>query len=204
MSTRPFHLGLTGGIGSGKSTVAAMLAELGAAVVDADAISRGVSAAGGSALPQIAAQFGAKALAADGGMDRAYMRQLIFSNPSAKAQLEAIIHPMVQQANAQAVAAAARAGQHWFVHDIPLLVESKHWRQRLSQVLVVDCTEATQVSRVQARNGLSEDAIAAVMAAQASRQQRLACADVVLHNDGIDLPQLKQALTQLAKRCQWV
>ena len=185
------HLGLTGGIGSGKSTVASLLAEHGAWVIDADAIARACTAARGAALPQIAAQFGSHLLHPQDGLDRAAMRTLVFSDAAAKARLEAIIHPLVQQEIAQQAAQAEQARAACIVFDIPLLVESGHWRKTLQRVLVVDCLPATQIARVMQRSGLSAQAVQKIIEAQASRSQRLAAADSVLFNDGIDLLHLK-------------
>lgn len=198
MRTTPFTLGLTGGIGSGKSTVAQMLATHGAAVIDADAISRSTTAAGGAAIPQILAQFGAAFVTADGALNREQMRLHVFSNPQAKAQLEAIVHPLVGQQIADQAQAHGAAGKACIVFDIPLLVESGHWRKRLQRVLVVDCSEATQVSRVTARSGLPADQVQHIMAAQASRSRRLAAADTVLCNDGMGLPALAEMVRQMA------
>lgn len=196
----PLRLGLTGGIGSGKSTVAQMLAGLGAGVVDADAISRVTTASGGAAIAPIQAQFGADFIGADGALQRERMRQHIFSDPTAKARLEAIIHPLVGQAIAAQAQALDDAGHACIVFDIPLLVESGHWRKRLQRVLVVDCSAATQISRVTARNGLPAEQVQAIMASQATRQQRLAASDMVLCNDGITLNELSGLLRQMAPR----
>jgi dephospho-CoA kinase len=181
---------LTGGIGSGKSTVAKIFADLGAGIIDADAISRATTAAHGAAIPLIAAQFGATFIGDDGALHRERMRQHIFADPQAKAHLEAIIHPLVGQEVAAQTRALTEAGKACIVFDIPLLVESGHWRRRLQRVLVVDCSAATQIKRVSARNGLSAADIQTIMDAQASRRQRLAAADIVLFNDGISLPDL--------------
>ncbi|MBC7647831.1 MAG: dephospho-CoA kinase, partial [Vitreoscilla sp.] len=145
------RLGLTGGIGSGKSTVAQMLVGHGGGLIDADAISRVTTAAGGSAIAAIAAQFGLQTINADGSMNRDVMRQLVFADPAAKFALEAIIHPLVSQEAARQAAQAKSAGSTFAVFDIPLLVESKRWRQQLDKVLVVDCEEASQISRVVSR-----------------------------------------------------
>jgi dephospho-CoA kinase len=198
VSAAALTLGLTGGIGSGKSTVAQMLAELGAAVIDADAISRVATAPGGAAIPMIAAQFGGEFIDADGGLRRDAMRQHVFGNPAAKARLEAIVHPLVGQHIAAQKHAHTQAGAACIVMDIPLLVESGHWRMSLQRVLVVDCSAATQTSRVVARSGLSADQVQAIIAAQASRAQRLAAADAVLCNDGISLPALGVLVRQIA------
>jgi dephospho-CoA kinase len=186
----PLRLGLTGGIGSGKSTVAGLLAALGAGVVDADAISRATTAAQGAAIPLISAQFGTDYVSADGSLNRERMREHIFSDPQAKARLEAIIHPLVGQEVAAQTQRLTEAGKACIVFDIPLLVESSHWRTRLQRVLVVDCKPDTQVSRVVARSGMPAAEVQKIMAAQASRQQRLSAADCVLFNDGLSLPEL--------------
>lgn len=189
------HIGLTGGIGSGKSTVALLLAARGAVLVDADAISRQLTAAGGAAMPAIAAQFGAAFVAADGALDRDHMRGHAFAHPEARAQLEAIIHPLVQR---EATRQAAAAGEHTVVFDIPLLTASSHWRQRAQRILVVDCTPETQITRVMARNGLDRAAVTRIMAAQVSRPQRLALADAVVFNDGLTLAQLADTVNGMA------
>lgn len=198
------HIGLTGGIGSGKSTVARLLAEAGAAVVDADAISRQTTAAGGAAIPAVAAHFGAHAIAPDGAMDRDVMRRLVFGNPDARLALEAIIHPLVGLETARQATAAQQAGMTCVVFDIPLLVESGRWRPRLDAVIVVDCTEETQVCRVMARNGWTREAVGKVLASQASRAQRLAAADACIYNDGITLEALGLAVSRMAPRFRLV
>ena len=185
--------GLTGGIGSGKSTVAAMLSDLGAAVVDADAVSRALTAAGGQAMPAIVQRFGAHMADATGALNRASMRELVFKDVSAKDTLQALLHPLIQQHMRTAIDAAfAQPDVTHVVCDIPLLVESSHWRAGLSRVWVVDCDESTQVARVMARNQLDKEAVRAIMASQASRAQRLHAADVVVYNEGIDLDGLRQ------------
>ena len=196
-SSRTWRIGLTGGIGSGKSTVAGMLRELGAAVIDADAISRGLTAAGGAALPEIARQFGAHMIGAYGALDRSAMRQLVFADPAARQRLEAIIHPLVGQQTAERAQAALAQGCHVLVHDVPLLVEAgERWRRQLDRVWVVDCEEATQRQRVMARSGLSAAEVQAIIDQQARRQQRLACADGVIRNEGLDLAALREQVQQ--------
>ena len=140
----PFQVGLTGGIGSGKSTVATLLARWGAAIIDADAIARQLTAPGGLAMPAIAQQFGTEFVTADRALDRDRMRALAFSDPGAKLRLEAIIHPLVGAESARQVQAAVAGGSRCIVFDIPLLVESGRWRSQLDQVVVVDCAVATQ------------------------------------------------------------
>jgi len=195
---RALRLGLTGGIGSGKSTVATMLADCGAAVIDSDAISRQVTAPGGAAMDRIAEQFGARFITPEGGLNRDVMRELVFADAGAKKQLEAIVHPLVGEETARQAAQAASA---CIVFDVPLLVESGRWRQRVDQVLVVDCSEATQVSRVMARNGWTREAVERVIAGQASRDQRLAAADICIYNDApLSLAALAVMVRQLSQR----
>lgn len=198
---QPVRLGLTGGIGSGKSTVAAFLAQAGVAVMDADAISRTLTQAGGLAIPAILAEFGEYLITPDGAMNRDAMRALVFSNPQTKRQLEAIIHPLVAQALQAQTQAAMEAGKHCLVFDVPLLVESgERWRRQVDWVCVVDCQTETQIQRVMARNSLVRPEIEAIMAQQASRAQRLAHADVVIYNDGLDLDQLQTAVHDMLAR----
>lgn len=193
-----FRLGLTGGIGSGKSTVSGFLAELGAAVVDADAIARTVTAAGGAAMAPIRATFGNKMITPDGALDRQQMRTLAFTDASARQKLEAIVHPLVGQETRRQADAAVAAGHPCLVFDVPLLVESPHWRRQVDAVLVVDCTEPTQISRVVARNQLDPAAVQAIINAQVPRMRRLQAADAVILNDGIALMDLRREVTALA------
>lgn len=189
--TTPAHpklrLGLTGGIGSGKSTVAAMLQALGAALVDADAISRASTAAGGAAIAPIRAAFGPDFITANGALDRDRMRTAVFADAAAKEQLEAIVHPLVR---AEIDRQTAQATSDCVVLDLPLLVESPSWRERVDTVWVVDCLPETQIARVMQRNGWPRAQVEAVLAAQASRAQRLAAADTVIDNDQATLAQL--------------
>ena len=195
-----WRIGLTGGIGSGKSTVAAMLAELGAAVIDADAISRGLTAPGGRAIDAIRDRFGPEMVGADGAMDRQAMRARVFADAQARAQLEAIIHPLVGQITREQAEAAVRAGARCLVHDVPLLVEGgARWRAAVDRVLVVDCDTDTQRARVAARSGLALAEIDRIIAQQASRAQRLACADIVVCNQGLDLAALNAEVRQAAR-----
>ncbi len=200
MSAAPLRIGLTGGIGSGKSTVAKTLARCGASIIDADAISRQLTAPGGQAIAAIAGQFGQNFIDSDGAMDRELMRQLAFGDPSARLQLEAIIHPLVRTETLAQAARAVASGSTCIVFDIPLLVESGRWRQQLDRVLVVDCSESTQISRVMTRSGLSHDSVSRIMAGQATRGQRLAAADACIYNDGLSLEALEILVTQIAKR----
>lgn len=192
------RIGLTGGIGSGKSTVARALVTLGGAqLVDTDAISRALTQPDGAAMPAIAARFGAAFVTPEGALNRAAMRELAFHQPDARRALEAILHPMIG-AETERQAALAPAGQ-LVVFDVPLLVESGRWRPRLQRVLVVDCEESTQVARVMQRSGLTEDAVRAIIAQQASRAERRAAADAVIYNEGIDLAQLERDVADLLR-----
>ncbi len=180
MNSAAFSVGLTGGIGSGKTTVANMFAARGAAVIDTDEIAHALTRPAGKAMPAIAAQFGREFIAADGAMDRSRMRQAVFADPAARQRLEAILHPLIREECEQA-ARAARGDYLMFV--VPLLVESGNWQTRVSRILVVDCTEQQQLARVMARNGLDETQVHAIMATQATRTQRLAAADDVVVNE---------------------
>ena len=187
-------IGLTGGIGSGKSTAAQSLVALGAHLVDTDAIARALTLPGGAAIPALAAEFGADALTADGALDREKMRRLVFADPGAKARLEAILHPQI---GAEARRQAAASGGRPVVFDVPLLTESSHWRARVDRVLVIDCDEATQAARVAQRPGWTEEAARRVIAQQAPRAARRAIADAVIDNDGLTIEQLRSELRAL-------
>lgn len=179
-ATERFCVGLTGGIGSGKTTVANLFAAHGASLIDTDLIAHQLTAPGGSALAQITAQFGPAFLLPDGSMNRPMMREQVFSDPHAKKKLEAILHPLIGIEVAQA---ARRATGPYLIYVVPLLVESGKWRDRVARVLVVDCSEALQIARVVERSALSEPQVRAIMATQATREQRLAAADDVVTND---------------------
>nr|WP_255553583.1 dephospho-CoA kinase [Caenimonas aquaedulcis] len=194
------RVGLTGGIGSGKSTVLAMLAQAGAAVVDADAISRATTAPQGAAIAAIAQRFGAHFIDAQGALDRALMREHAYRDPLARKQLEDIIHPLVGAESARQVEAALASGAKCIVFDIPLLVESGRWRSQVDRVLVVDCSPETQVARVVARSGLKPAEVEAIIAAQAPRALRLAAADIVICNEGLALDELRHEVVQAARR----
>lgn len=194
------RLGLTGGIGSGKSTVAGLLRLRGATVIDADAISRELTAAGGLAVALIAAAFGADFIDATGALDRDKMRRASFSDANVRLRLEAIIHPLVGNASAQQEALAIAGGSNCIVFDIPLLVESSRWRQRVDEVLVIDCPEEVQITRVLARSGLEPSVVRNIIASQASRVQRIRAADVVLFNGGDSLDHLGLEVDQAAHR----
>jgi dephospho-CoA kinase len=176
-----FSVGLTGGIGSGKTMVADMFAVRGAAIIDTDHIAHQLTAPGGIAIPAIRAQFGEAFLMADGAMNRVKMRETVFADPVAKRQLEFILHPLIRSETDRA---AAQARGVYLMFVVPLLVESGTWKQRTSRVLVVDSREQLQVERVMSRSGLTEVQVRAIMATQASRETRLAAADDVIVNDG--------------------
>ncbi len=176
------RIGLTGGVGSGKSTVAAALHGLGAAIVDADAIAREVTAPGGPAIAPLQREFGPTIIDVDGGLDRGQMRARAFEDEGVRRRLEAIVHPLVRaEADRQARQASAHAPYIVFV--IPLLIESGNWRNRVHRVLVVDCTRETQFERVMTRPGLDAETTRAIIAAQCSRAERLAAADDVIFNE---------------------
>ena len=193
------RIGLTGGIGSGKSTVAALLAQHGAAIIDTDLIARQLTLPGGAAIGAIVQAFGAELIDASGALDRARMREWVFSEPTAKQRLEAILHPLIGiETERQARTAVAPA----VVFDVPLLVESGRWRARVDKVLVVDCREAAQIERVVARSGWTPQAVRSVIDQQAPRSLRRACADAVIYNDGITPEMLADAVGSAWRR--WI
>ncbi len=175
-----FSVGLTGGIGSGKSIVARLFAACGADVIDTDQIARELTAGGGTAIPAIRQNFGNHFIDQSGAMNRIKMRQHVFSHPSARELLESILHPLIQD---EVELAARRSAGAYLLVDIPLLIESKIWPQRVSRILVVDCPEQLQIKRVMQRNHLSELEVRAILAAQATRIERRAAADDIIVND---------------------
>jgi len=181
-------LGLTGGIGSGKSTAARRLVALGATLVDTDAIAHALTAPGGAAMPALKARFGDDVADASGALDRARMRSLVFADPEAKRTLEGILHPMIGTEAQRQADAAGPDGV--VVFDVPLMVGASVWRARCQRILVIDCAVETQVQRVMARNGWPEAQVRAVIAQQATREARRAIADAVIHNDGLSPEQL--------------
>jgi dephospho-CoA kinase len=190
------HIGLTGGIGSGKSTAAGVLVAQGWRLVDTDAIARTLTQPGGAAMPDLAERFGQQVLAADGGLDRAAMRALVFADPDAKRALEAVLHPLIlAEAHAQA------SGASHVVFDVPLLAESRSWRWRVQRVLVIDCDPARQAQRVAQRPGWTLAQAHAVMATQASRPQRRAVADAVIDNSFISPSQFAELVAAVGR--QW-
>ena len=191
-----FSVGLTGGIGSGKSAVATLLGELGASIIDTDAISHSLTAAGGAAMPDIKTLFGSKYLTSDGALDRAAMRELVFSDPASRRQLESVLHPLIAQ---KTLAEANQANGLYLIFVVPLLVESGRWKDRVDRILVVDCSEALQIERVTHRNNLSAAQVQAIMATQVNRTQRLAAANDVVVNE-TSLEALRTEVERLHQR----
>ncbi len=190
----PFVVGLTGGIGSGKTAVSTQLGQLGADIIDADVIAHELTAPGGLAIDAIRQTFGEHAIGSNGAMDRVIIRALVFDNAAARAQLENILHPMIRQASQARIACSTAP---YCVQVIPLLTEKGGWRHTLNRILVVDCPEARQIERVMQRSQLSREAVQAIMATQATRAQRLAIADDVILNDSEDLSLLHRHVDAL-------
>ena len=184
------RIGLTGGIGSGKSTLAQLLVARGVALIDADAVSRQLTAAGGAAMPDIKREFGPAFIAADGSLARDRMRELVFAQPEARLRLQALLHPRILSALLEQESLLINQGKPLVLLDIPLLVESAHWRQKLDRVLVVDCSRDTQIRRVMQRSGMTAEQVQGIMATQAHRAQRLSAADWVIDNDSDDIGKL--------------
>jgi dephospho-CoA kinase len=197
---RLLRIGLTGGIGSGKTRVADLLAEYGAAIIDTDAIAHALTAPGGAAIDALRRQFGNDMIDASGALDRKRMRELVFADPAARTQLETLLHPMIGHSIDKET---NKAHGEYLVFVVPLLVESGRWRGRVDRICVVDCDEATQIARVRSRSGLDESMIRRIMSAQAGRASRLAAADDVIVNDGQTSPQDLAART-LAKHHGWL
>jgi len=191
-----YVVGLTGGIGSGKSAAAQIFEELGATVVDADAIAHALTAPGGAAIAPIRAAFGAEFITAEGALERARMRELVFRDEAKKRLLESVLHPQIRRSSDEAIAAARGA---YVILMVPLLIESHSYRERCQRVLVIDCPEALQIERVVARSGIAEAQVRAIMAAQTSRAERLAAADDVVDNSG-DLTALRRQIEALHLR----
>ena len=192
----PFCIGLTGGVGSGKTSAARIFQELGAAVVDTDEIAHDLTRPGGAAVAAIRSEFGADYVAADGGLDRAKMRRLVFADAVARKKLEAILHPLIRK-DSQARIAAAQ--QPYVLVVVPLLLETGAYRELIGRVLVIDCDEERQIARAMKRSALSSDEVRAIMAAQLPRAKRLAAADDVLHNDA-DLEALRRQAEALHEK----
>ena len=176
-----FVVGLTGGIGSGKSAAADEFARLGAAIVDTDVIAHELTGPGGAAIPEVERIFGSALLAESGAMDRKKMRERVFADPVAKKALESLLHPMIRQESQRRIATARGP---YVVHVVPLLIESEDYRERVDRILVVDCPEQLQLERVRARSGLPEAEVRAIVASQATRAERLAAADDIIDNRG--------------------
>ncbi len=192
-----FAVGLTGGIGSGKTTVADLFAKHGVSVVDTDIIAHRITAAGGAAMPRIEQAFGAQFIASDGALDRAKMRALVFSDDAAKAELEAITHPLIRAETEREREAATGL---YVIIVVPLLVESGTWKSRVDRVLVVDCSLETQITRVMRRNAFSREQVLAIIARQATREARLAAADDVIVNDDTPFERLSEEVRRLHRR----
>ena len=201
MRGRASRIGLTGGIGSGKSTFGALLQKRGAALVDSDQIARQVTGPGGAAIAAIVQRFGPEFVDDTGALDRGRMRELAYSAPDARTALEAIVHPLVSLHSRQQAQAAEDAGTRVIVFDVPLLVESGRWVQRLDTVIVIDCPPAVQIQRVMSRSGLNQSTVEAILAAQSPRNIRRASADIVVHNgDNCTLADLHKMAEQVATR----
>ena len=201
MHGRASRIGLTGGIGSGKSTFGALLQKRGAALVDSDQIARQVTGPGGAAIAAIAQRFGPEFVDDTGALDRGRMRELAYSAPDARTALEAIVHPLVSSHGRQQAQAAEEAGTRVSGGDGPLLVESGRWVQRLDTVIVIDCPPAVQIQRVMSRSGLNQSTVEAILAAQSPRNIRRASADIVVHNgDNCTLADLQKMAEQVATR----
>ena len=195
MQTSKFKLGLTGGIGSGKTQVANLLGSWGASVIDTDLIAHSLTAPGGRAIDPIRQTFGPDVIEPSGALNRARMRELVFTAPAKRVELEAILHPLI----AQTVREEAELAQGlYIVFVVPLLVESGRWRQQIDRLCVVDCDQDTQIARVQARSGIELATIQNILAAQATREQRLAVADDVIDNSaGVSMADLEKQVLVL-------
>jgi dephospho-CoA kinase len=193
-----YVVGLTGGIGSGKSAVGDLFAAHGVPVIDTDAIAHALTAPDGAAMPAIRIEFGDGVASADGSLDRAAMRAMVFADPAARKRLEAILHPMIRSESDRRLL-ASQASSPYAILMVPLLIESGDYRKRLNRIAVVDCAEATQITRVMRRNGLTRTEIDRILAAQATRAERLAAADDVIDNDG-GLAELPPQIEQLHRQ----
>jgi dephospho-CoA kinase len=192
----PYIVGLTGGIGSGKSAAAQVFEELGTTVIDTDALAHALTARGGAAIEPIRAAFGAAYLTPEGALARARMRELVFADAAKKRLLESILHPMIRARTDELVQAARSP---YVILMVPLLIESSDYRRRCQRVLLVDCPEELQVERVMSRSGLAAEQVRAIMANQVSRGARLAAADDVIDNSG-DPAQLRGQVEALHAR----
>jgi dephospho-CoA kinase len=195
-SKTPLVVGLTGGIGSGKSAAAKRFAQHGIAVIDTDIISRALTAANGAAMPAIKQQFGAEFVRADGALNRDLMREKVFSDPAAKRKLEAILHPMIR---AESISRIQQAKSPYVILAVPLLFETDGYKNLINNTLVIDCAEETQIQRVRARSGMTQEQVRAVIEAQIPRLARLKKADEVINNNGL-LDELVQQVDKLHKK----
>ncbi len=193
MKDQVFTVGLTGGIGSGKTTVANMFADLGVTLIDTDLIAHALTNTNGAAIEAIKNAFGADFIQSSGAMDRAKMRLHVFDQPEEKKRLEAILHPLIRE---ETEAAAKRSIGIYTIFVVPLLVESKSWKQRVSRVLVVDCSEQIQIQRVMSRNGMTREQVLAIMQTQASRDERMKAADDIIDSER-DLAEIRQDVRRL-------
>jgi dephospho-CoA kinase len=192
-------IGLTGGIGSGKTAVSSLMAQLGAGIVDTDLIAHQITAPGGKAISLIQDYFGTEFIDNSGALDRVKMRSLVFQNPEAKKALEAITHPLIRQETIRQAVQLADAGAPYLLLVVPLLIESGSWIDQIDHLVVVDCPEETQIKRVMHRSNLSRTEVEAILKAQASRQERLALANTVIDNQG-KLSELKLAAQELHQK----
>jgi dephospho-CoA kinase len=206
-----FTIGLTGGIGSGKTVVSDRFAALGAGVIDSDVLARSVTAPGGAAIAPIAAAFGHAFITPDGALDRARMRECVFNDPQARGRLEAITHPLIRAESARALAAMQLRALPYLIYAVPLLVESgQHLprtdpapvgrTRRFDRILLVDCSVNTQIQRVMSRSGLDDAQARAIIAAQATREQRRAAADDILFNENLSLTALHMQIDALHRQ----
>ena len=191
-------IGLTGGIGSGKTAVSAQLAKFGAGIIDTDLIAHLITAPQGIAIPLIKKQFGAEFIDPDGALNRSKMRNLVFENPEARKTLEAITHPLIREETRKRALQLANEGAPYLVFVVPLLVESSTWLELVDWLVVVDCPEELQIERVMHRSNLARNEVERILAAQTSRQERLSHADIVIENQGslVDLETEVQSLHQ--------
>ena len=192
-------IGLTGGIGSGKTAVSDQLGKLGAGIIDTDVIAHQITAANGSAIELIRQHFGTDYIDSNGALDRAKMRTLVFANPEAKRALEGITHPLIRLETIKQAFQQAKSGVPYLVFVVPLLLESGSWLALIDRLVVVDCPEENQIARVMQRNNLPRAEVEKILQTQASRKDRLAHADFVIENRG-SLNQLKEEVNQLNQK----
>ncbi len=198
-------IGLTGGIGSGKTAVSDLLGKLGAGIVDTDVIAHQITAPKGIAIPAIEQQFGANYLDANGALDRDKMRALVFAKPEARKTLEAITHPLIRQETIKQAELLIAKGVPYLVFVVPLLIESGSWQGLIDYLVVVDCPEEVQITRVMQRSNLPRSEVERILKAQTSRKDRLARADIVIENQGsfeeldTEVNRLHQKILQIKK-----